>query len=79
MKRSLILTILAVAAMAALTLVLLLDRSPFGSSNSSFSADPSSDITAIHISDSKGELVLENRDGKWMTGGGAEVRRNGIA
>jgi hypothetical protein len=71
----------AVGSIAALSFLLFLifsKNTPFGRGNSSFAPDPGYEITSIVITDGTGELNLQKNNGKWTTGSGNDIRKNGI-
>jgi hypothetical protein len=72
--RSLFLIIIA----GLVLLVLLLNRSPFGKSNSSFASEPKDEITRIELSGEGKKMVLEKKGETWFINGKSEARKSGV-
>ena len=59
-------------------LVLFINRSPFGKSNSSFASVPKEEITKIEFSGEGKKLVLEKKGESWFVNGKSEARKSGV-
>jgi hypothetical protein len=61
-----------------LVIYLLRERSPFGSSNTSFAVTPKTGITGIEMSDGKQKLLLEKKGDDWIVNKSYEARKSSI-
>jgi hypothetical protein len=61
-----------------LLLILFMRRSPFGKSNSSFSAEPKEEITRIELSENGKKLTLQKKGEAWLVNGKSEARKSGV-
>jgi len=59
-------------------LILFINRSPFGKSNSAFASEPKEEITKIEFSGEGKKLVLEKKGESWFVNGKSEARKSGV-
>ncbi|MCU0457027.1 MAG: hypothetical protein MUE74_12050, partial [Bacteroidales bacterium] len=71
---------LAAIFLVALIIVLVLrDKTPFGSGQASFASAPGTEITRIEFSGEGKKLVLERKENSWTVNGKEQARSGGIA
>lgn len=71
---------LAVIFLIALVIVLLVrDKSPFGSGQTSFASVPVTEINRIEFSGKGKKLILEKKENTWIVNGRNQARPGGIA
>jgi hypothetical protein len=71
---------LAAIFLAALIIVLVLrDKKPFGSAETSFASVPGTEITRIEFSGEGKKLILERKENSWLVNGKEQARPGGIA
>jgi hypothetical protein len=78
MNKKSIWSLIIVIAAGVLLLFLLKNRSPFGSSNSSFASESQNEITNIEFSQGEKRLFLERKGEVWFVNGTIEARKSGI-
>jgi hypothetical protein len=78
MNKILIRSLLLFIIVGLFFLILFLNRSPFGKSNSSFASEPKEDITRIELSAEGKKLVLEKKGEAWLINGKSEARKSGV-
>ena len=63
---------------AIVCIFLVIKRTPFGKSNSSFSVGPGKEITRIELSKGDDKTTLEKKGETWLINGKSEARKSGI-
>jgi hypothetical protein len=78
MNKVLIRSLLLFIIITLVLLVIYINRSPFGKSNSSFASEPKEDITRIELSGEGKKLVLEKKGEAWFVNDKSEARKSGV-
>jgi hypothetical protein len=78
MSKPIIRRILITAVILLILVVIYRNRIPFGKSNSSFSCEPSKEITKIELSQGRKRLSLEKKANVWLLNGKVETRKSGV-
>jgi hypothetical protein len=78
MKKIIVRIIFLVIITSLAVLLFLKVRSPFGTNNSSFAAEPKKEITRIDFSQEGKTLTLSKNGDNWLVNGKSEVRKSGV-
>lgn len=78
MNKLIIRIALFLVVVGLLILIILQRRAPFGNTNSSFSTDPSIDITKIEFSEGNVKMYLVKENGNWLVNGKTDARKSGV-
>lgn len=79
MKRVITISILLSGVILFLIIILSKTRTPFGKSNSDFSAKPEKEITGIVLSQDGKEMTLEKSGEEWLINDKVKARKSGIS
>ncbi len=78
MNKILIRSLFLFIVIGLVLMILLITRSPFGKTNSSFASEPKEEITRIEFTGEGRKLFLVKKGESWLINGKSEARKSGV-